>query len=675
MTVARDDLNDPAAPVADSACGCSAPSTARSAAAAAEASARFSHPLDPLDGEEMARVASAVKAALGTPETLRFERIELLEPERGWVRAWQPGEPFERRARFAVYRAGGIGVTEGIVAIAEGRILSQRELPTARPMIMLEEFLQVEQAVKADPRFQAACKRRGIERLDMVCVDPWSAGDFGVPGEEGKRISHTFAWLRSRPDSNYYAHPIEGVNAVVDVDTMQVLRVDDHYAGREPLPVPMVTSEYDARFRETFQPAPKPLDIVQSAGPTFTVEGRKISWMGFDVRVGFNSREGLVLHKIGYTENGLRRPILARASLAEMVVPYGSPENAHHRKNVFDIGEYGIGKLANSLTLGCDCLGAIHYMDAFVNGIDGTPVKIEKAICIHEEDYGLGWKHWDWRTEVTEVRRMRRLVISFIATVGNYEYASYWYLYQHGSIGFEMKATGIINTVACEPGKPSRYGNEVMPGVMGQIHQHLFCARLDTEVDGPENSVIEYNVVAPPPGPENPHGNVFYEVASPLATEKAARRRAEPASMRYWKIVSRDKQNAVGKPTGYKLMPTSAITPFTHPESRSAKRGGFIQNHLWVTPFHPDERYPAGDYVNQSEPGLGLPAWTEADRGIENRELVVWHVFGLHHSVRPEDFPVQPVVTCGFELMPSGFFDRNPMIDAPPGKNAASCCV
>ena len=38
-------------------------------------------------------------------------------------------------------------------------------------------------------------------------------------------------------------------------------------------------------------------------------------------------------------------------------------------------------------------LGDIHYMDALVNGIDGTPVKIENAICIHEEDQGLGWKH------------------------------------------------------------------------------------------------------------------------------------------------------------------------------------------------------------------------------------------------------------------------------------------
>lgn len=87
------------------------------------------------------------------------------------------------------------------------------------------------------------------------------------------------------------------------------------------------------------------------------------------------------------------------------------------------------------------------------------------------------------------------------------------------------------------------------------------------------------------------------------------------------------------------------------------------------------ERYPAGDYVNGSDGGLGLPRWIEADRAIENTDVVLWHVFGLHHSVRPEDFPVQPVVSCGFKLMPSGFFDRNPMIDLPPTRNEASCCV
>ena len=47
----------------------------------------------------------------------------------------------------------------------------------------------------------------------------------------------------------------------------------------------------------------------------------------------------------------------------------------------------------------------------------GEPMLIEKAVCMHEEDAGLLWKHVEYRTNHSEVRRSRRLVLSFIATV------------------------------------------------------------------------------------------------------------------------------------------------------------------------------------------------------------------------------------------------------------------
>ena len=46
---------------------------------------------------------------------------------------------------------------------------------------------------------------------------------------------------------------------------------------------------------------------------------------------------------------------------------------------------------------------------------------IKKAVCMHEEDAGILWKHMEYRDGTAEVRRSRRLVISFIATVVNYE--------------------------------------------------------------------------------------------------------------------------------------------------------------------------------------------------------------------------------------------------------------
>ncbi len=477
--------------------------------------------------------------------------------------------------------------------------------------------------------------------------------------------------MRSRPGDNNYAHPIDGLNAIVDVKTGEVLRVDDHGV----IPVPKAESNYATRFQEETRRDLKPIDVVQPEGVSFQLSGNKLSWHDWSLLIGFNAREGLTLHDIRIKD----RPVLYRASLSEMVVPYGSPRAPHHRKNVFDIGEYGLGKLANSLKLGCDCLGTIQYLDAWLNDMGGKAYAIENAICIHEEDTGILWKHWDFRTDEAEVRRARRLVVSSISSVGNYEYGSYWYFYLDGSIEYELKATGIINTTACEPGQPSKYGTEVAPGVVGQIHQHLFCARLDLAVDGDRNSVVECNTRAEAPGPENPYGNAYFVEETLLSSEREACRRSDPASQRYWKFVSADKQNAMGTKTGYRLEANHTVTPFIHPESPSGRRSQFIYNHLWVTRHDPKERYAGGEYMNHSDGSDGVQAFAAKDRALVDQDLVAWHVFGLHHLPRPEDYPIQPCISCGFKLMPSGFFDRTITLDLPPADNKASrhaeaCC-
>ena len=67
--------------------------------------------------------------------------------------------------------------------------------------------------------------------------------------------------------------------------------------------------------------------------------------------------------------------------------------------------------LANSLTLGCDCLGLIRYFDVpLINSRGKLTTPPKNAVCLHEEDHGMLWKHTDWRTNQTEVRRSRRLV-------------------------------------------------------------------------------------------------------------------------------------------------------------------------------------------------------------------------------------------------------------------------
>jgi primary-amine oxidase len=348
-----------------------------------------------------------------------------------------------------------------------------------------------------------------------------------------------------------------------------------------------------------------------------------------------------------------------------MVVPYGATDPAHRWKNAFDAGEWGLGRMANSLTLGCDCLGEIHYFDTVTADEHGRPTVVPNVICLHEEDVGILWKHVDLFSGRTEVRRSRRLVISSIATVGNYEYGFYWYLYQDGSLQHEVKLTGILSTQAVVDGAPTPHAARLAPGLAAPLHQHLFCARLDMDVDGPGNEVHEVDVIADPRGDDNPQGNAFRAHATRIEREGHARRFVDPAASRTWKVVNPTSRNRLGEPVAYKLVPTATPSLLADPTSSIGQRAAFATANLWVTPYDPAERRPAGEHPNQHVGGDGLPRWTAADRSLVDTDVVLWHTFGVTHVPRPEDFPVMPVECTGFHLVPVGFFERNPALDLP----------
>lgn len=632
---------------------------------------RPAHPLDPLTEDEISVAASIVREKKHLDAQMRFETIVLDEPTPEEIDAFDAGQQAERRAFAATYDVRTGDLFEAIISISRREVLSWTARPGARPRFSEEELLQVDQAVCRDPAFVNALAERGITDLSLVCADGWSTGILGDPIERDHRIAQAFVWVRNRPFDNQYAHPVDGLSALVDVSSATVLRVDD----RGKVPIPRADENYARRFQREWREGVRPIEIVQPQGPSFVLEGNQVTWCGWRFRVGFTPREGVVLHSLSFRDGGRWRSVVRRASLAEMIVPYGSPKGAHARKNAFDCGEYGVGALANSLKLGCDCLGSIHYFDAAINRMDGSARIIRNAVCMHEEDAGILWKHTDFRTGEVDVRRARRLVISFIATVGNYEYGFYWHLYLDGSIELEVKLTGSVFTSGLPAGGADPHGTLVAPGVVAHIHQHLFNVRLDMEIDGPENTVMEVDTVMDPPGPENPYGNATRLRATPLTTEKSARRHSDPARWRFWAIVNRKRLNRVGEPVGFRLVPQSAVRPMGLDNSQLARRGGFAYCDLWVTPTSRAERWPAGDYVNQSGPGEGIPRWTEADRPITDTRLTVWHTFGHHHIPRPEDFPIQTVLSCGFKLQPFGFFDRNPTLDVPPTATTESCCV
>jgi primary-amine oxidase len=622
----------------------------------------ISHPLDPLSAGELRATIDALRAAHGLTERHRFVIVRLEEPPKAAVRAFRPGDPIERVAFAVVFDADSGRTYEATVVPATGEVRSWVHVPDVQPQVTLDEFGEAIDAVRANPGFRAALAKRGIDDPGLVHIEAWSIGDMHPPALAGRRLVWTPCWVKQHPHDNHYAHPIRGLHALVDLQTMEVVHLEDH--GVTPLP--SQPGNYGEEDVGGYRTDLRPLEVVQPDGPSFEIDGWQVRWQKWRLRVGFNQREGLTLHEVGYEDGGRVRSIAHRLSIAELVIPYGDPGPGGYRKNAFDIGEYGLGLLTNSLELGCDCLGEIRYLDVDLATPSGGVTTIANAICMHEEDYGLLWKHVDWTTDSVEVRRCRRFVVSSIVTVDNYEYAFYWYLYQDGTIEFEGKLTGIVLTAAAEPGERPRHGTLVAPQLSAMYHQHFFCARLDLDVDGEANTVVEVNSEALPWGADNPYGSAYVTRETRFAREREAQRPIDPFAARYWKVENPSVRNGLGQPVAYKLIPGANCAPLCQPDSSIGRRAAFMHRHLWVTPFAPRELFPAGDYPNQHPGGAGLPEWTSADRPIEDTDVVLWYVFGSNHVPRPEDWPVMPVERIGFALKPLGFFDRNPALDVPP---------
>jgi primary-amine oxidase len=295
----------------------------------------------------------------------------------------------------------------------------------------------------------------------------------------------------------------------------------------------------------------------------------------------------------------------------------------------------------------------------------GAPVVIPRAICIHEEDNGIGWKHVD-PTAGTEVRRARRLVVSFQVTVANYEYLIYWRFYQDGNIECEVRATGIMVTSYFPDGGQPPSGTLVDERTYAPFHQHFIVARLDLDVDGPANTVYAVESQPGAATADDPYGLGLVLRQTPLRSEAEGQQDYDWATQRGWKVVNDRVTNSLGTPVGYKLVPGGSFPPLLDPSSPVRQRARVIGHTLWVTPYRPDERWPCGEFPNLSQRDRGLPEWTAHNRPIENTDVVVWYVFGIHHITRPEDWPIMPVDTVSFWLKPFGFFDRNPALDVPP---------
>ena len=602
-----------------------------------------------------------LRASPDCPSDALFATIVLKEPAKSDVLRYTAGTTIARQAFAVLLDRRRNRTFEAVVDLNTSRLVTWIEVKGVQPVVLEAEYDTFVNVVKGDARWQQAMRQRGIDEFDDVQVDFWAVGQV-APRYQTRRLLRAVSYFKGN-GANFYSRPIEGVGVLVDMNAERVVEFID--TGTVPLPA---IQELDEKSTGT-RTAPKALTIAQPDGPSFEISGQEIRWQKWRFRYTMHPREGLVLHMVGYEDDGRLRPILYRASLSEMAVPYGDTDRNWRWRSAFDVGEYGMGRLAYPIEPNIDAPPNAKLIDVTYANDNGQAYLMERAVGIYERDGGMLWKHYESFSKNNESRRARQLVIFFIATIGNYDYSINWIFHQDGVLELDSALTGIMLAKGVRDVKASAHqplpGHLVAANIVAPHHQHFFNFRLDFDVDGPANEVREMNTRALPAGPGNPSLNGMIMEETNLRTEALAQRRMNMAAARTWSIVNPQVQNSLGHHTSYILVPGVNSIPYVAPASQVRRRAGFVNQHFWATRYNPDEMYAAGAYPNQSLGVAGLPKWVANNETLSGQDVVVWYTMGITHIPRPEEWPVMPVTHVGFKMIPGGFFSRNPALDVP----------
>ncbi|BAZ11982.1 copper amine oxidase [Calothrix sp. NIES-4071] len=623
----------------------------------------INHPLSLLTEAEIKTAVSVVKNDKKLAKTAAFPVIALQEPDKNEVLKFTSGSTFQRQAFLVVYEQKENKTYEAVVDLKNKTLSDWKQIPDVQPAMFLPEYEFAAQLVRADPRWQEAMRKRGITNFKQVIVSCWAPGILSEEEKNtGNRLCRGLSYYKGN-NWNYFGRPIEGVLATVSLNTGKV----SSFVDNGIVPFSKENSDYDTKTLGKLRPALKAFKIQQPNGADFSIKGNEISWQGWNFRYQMHPRDGLVLYLITYNDGQNTRPILYRASLSEMVVPYGNPDSTWLFRNAFDVGEYNYGIQATTMELGKEVPENSVLLDAVFADDKGTSYMLPKVIGIYEKDNGILWKHYEYNTKRNDVRRSRELVVTTTTALENYDYGISWIFHQDGTLEVQSDLTGIVlpqGTASIKQSEKDAYGKLVAKNIVGVNHQHFFNFRLDMDVDGKANEVMEMNV-KPLPVAENTLGNAFVVEETPLTKETTAVRDLDMKQSREWMIMSADKKNALGAATGYMLMPGSnaVFLPTESAEIRS--KAAFATHHVWVTNYNPGELYAAGNYPNQTKPGKGLPEYISNDESLMSKDIVLWYSMGVTHVPRPEDWPVMPTHRVGFKLVPRGFFNRNPAINLP----------
>ena len=310
-----------------------------------------------------------------------------------------------------------------------------------------------------------------------------------------------------------------------------------------------------------------------------------------------------------------------RASLSEMVVPYGDPSAAWYFRNTFDVGELGVGDAVSMLAPGVDCPRAATSSTRRSRDPSGASRRVARAIAVYERDGGIAWKHGNAgaralgaRGAVGESARQLRLRIRMDVPRGRDDHASRAAHRRHG-----VEGGGSADSLAEAVAHGHRRGES---SALLQLPDRSRRGRRVAESRRGDRDA------AARPRRSNVHAGGF------ASFERTGRPSAMPSvwasEQAGWLVTNSVRRNRLGRPTGYELVPGQIVGSLADSSSSLRHRAGFLGAPLWVTPYVDSERWSAGDYPNQSRGGDGLPGWTRAGPfGSRRRRRAL--VYGRRH--------------------------------------------
>ncbi|XXG56451.1 hypothetical protein AAC387_Pa03g3859 [Persea americana] len=638
------------------------------------------HPLDPLTPSEIKTIQHTIKIShLGSTQNLTFQYVGLDDPDKRTLLSWLSNHtktPLPRRA-FIIARSEN-QTHEIIVDIKDNFIVSDRIYNGyGYPTPTIAELEAASSLPFTYPSFIESVTKRGLDLTQVVC-ESFLVGWFGEE-RRGKRMAKIMCYYRGGTD-NFYMRPLEGVTVTVDLDAMAIMGYYDRI--RVPMPKAEGTDYRASKQKPPFAKRTNGITVVQPDGPSFTIDGHMIRWANWAFHLGFDARVGPIisLASIYDLDKDEYRSILYRGYISELFVPYMDLADEWYHRTFFDSGEYGFGLSAVSLEPTTDCPSNAVFIDVYLADQSSNPVKMSNIFCVFERSAGdIMWRHTETGIPgkvVREVRADVSLVVRMVAAVGNYDYVVDWEFKQSGSIRVVVGLTGVLEV----KGVPYTHTNQIRENVYGTLlaentvgvnHDHFLTYYLDMDIDGQDNSFIKAKMqtVRVMEGGKTsiPRKSYWTVVTETAKTEADARLKPslDPADLL---VVNPNKMTKVGNHIGYRLIGGSQATSILSDDDYPQIRGAFTKYQLMVTPYNRSEKWASGVYTDQSRGDDTLAVWSQRNRAIENRDIVLWYTVGFHHIPCQEDFPVMPTLTGGFELRPSNFFDRNPVLKVMPSK-------